>query len=142
MAVLHFFTLPEFTGELSEGDLVRVEGLVRVVNNKGAVVGHRIAEVHARALHNDDLLTFMLPVGSVQTIHGEPVEDDKAAELDRVCDEVVAAVKGYLEGGGFEVRPGLIDIGGAELVRGTWAGLPHPSPSPRGRGGLDGQAEA
>ena len=46
-----------------------------------------------------------------------------------------AAVKEYLRGRGFEARPGLIDLGAAEPVRGTWEGLTlTPDPLPEGEG--------
>ena len=121
--VLHFFTLPELADELEAGDLVRVEGAVTVRNGKTPGLGVRDARIHARAVMDGSILTYMLPVGSIQTLHGEAADNEAEELLEAEYMKAGKAVTAYLEGRGFEVRPGLIDIGGAEPVRGTWAGL-------------------
>jgi len=130
MTILHFFTLPELADDLEFGT-VRVESLVRTVLSKTSGLATRIAEVHARAevpvpegmLAAPRIMAFMLQVGQVQTLHGQPSNDEAAEVLDGELVRTEAAVKRYLRERGFEVRPGLIDIGGAEPVRGTRAGL-------------------
>ena len=71
MAVINFFTLPELADELEEGALVRVEGTVKVQAGSQPSFGVRYAQVHARAMCGENLLAYMLPVGSVNTLHGE-----------------------------------------------------------------------
>ena len=130
MTVLHFFTLPELADDLEYGT-VRVESLVQHTQSKTPGLATRIAQVHVRAeapvpegtSGEPKVLTFMLHLGHVQVLHGKPADDEAAARLDEEAERAVGAVKQYLRERGFEVRSGLIDIGSAEPVRGTWAGL-------------------
>ena len=124
--ILHFFTLPELGAELVPGSVVRVESAVQVINAKTPGLGHRQAAIHVRAADGDAVLVFMLDLGSVQTINGRPADSEAAEALDGELSKAERMIREYLQAAGFEVRPGLIDIGGADPVRGTWIGLADP----------------
>lgn len=127
--VIHFFTVPELADELEPGAVVRVESSVRETPTKTPGLAHRTASVHVRAVDNarpdshGAILTFMLHVGTVRTLHGEPVKEGQGQALEKRIEVAGDAIRWYLATRDLVILPGLIDIGGAEPVRGTWDGL-------------------
>jgi hypothetical protein len=121
--VINFFTLPELADELEPGEVVRVESAIQETPTKTPGLAHRTASVHVRAVDNGSILTFKLHVGTVQTLHGEPRDEEAAGKLESRIETALGAVRWFLATRDLMVLPGLIDIGGAEPVRGTWDGL-------------------
>lgn len=133
--VIHFFTVPELVDELMPGAIVRVESSVRETPTKTPGLAHRTASVHVRAVDNGSILSFMLHVGTIQTLNGEPVQEKDAETLERMIEVAGDAIRWYLATRDMAILPGLIDIGGAEPVRGTWDGL---EVDPDGEGAASG----
>lgn len=126
MNVIHFFDLDHFVDEVQEGTIVRLEAIfVGVQSQDVAGLGREKAEIHIRSISGASILCCMIPVGSIQTLHGEPFghDPDAPGELERRAKRARAAIQEYLKQVGLDVRPGLIDIGDAKPVSGRWAGL-------------------
>jgi hypothetical protein len=137
MIPIHFFKLEDLVAELGPGAEVRLEGTVQTNPSKVDGVAHEVAMVHVRAICEGQLLTFMGEVGAVQTLHGTALGDGKdLARLESDLRRAERAVAEYLSDHELKVRPGLIDIGGARLVQGSWMGIPDW----RENGGDDGNA--
>lgn len=134
MIVIHFFTLEDLISELKrdidgiglEGSgVVRVESTVRAVavGAQGAIENREVS-IHARAVVGSEVLAFMMRIGSVQLMHGEPFGQDGGAP-DRLDDRRLRwerRIAEALSDEGLHVRPGLIDLGGAVPVSGRWEG--------------------
>lgn len=128
MPIIHFFNLPDLAAALADSPgprEVHVESLVRT-EAASNVPGLRydIGEVHARAIDQGRILTFMLYVGRVQMLHGQPFgKEGDQDELDYRLNATEKAMASYLLEKGLLVKPGLVDIGGAQTVSGSWLGL-------------------
>jgi hypothetical protein len=133
MIVINFFKLEHLVGELTPDHVIRIEGTVRTVSTNTAGISRDIAAVHVRAIYYSAILAFMVPVGSMQRLHGEPFgPDSHADELNQRLRTAERAIAEHLTEQGFTVRPGLIDIGEAKPVEGVWVGLAEA---------LDGEGE-
>ena len=128
MIVVKLFSLEALAAEVLEalewgaGGVVRVERSTRVRQSGGiAAMERRTTSIHVRAVVGSEVLAFMLTIGSVEYLHGEPFGVDKGApgRLDDLAERWAGRITCYLEGAGLRVRPGLIDLGGAEPIPGS-----------------------
>jgi len=130
MGVIHFGDLGEMIGELLDGHTVRVE-VLDVTEGVSKDYGIRQAGigVHVRAFADEPeiVLACYVPVARLQMMSGAVLSDpgggkeaystawEKAeAEADRMRE--------YLTGLGFDVRPGVIEIGDVRPLAGGWSG--------------------
>lgn len=125
MIVINFFKLEHLVGELDAGAVVRIEGTIRAVASDTPGLHRENAAVNVRAVNHAAILSFMIPVGSINMLHGKPfgMDPDAPEKLDQRLQRAERAIAEYLADEGLTVRPGLIDIGEAQPVSGSWAGL-------------------
>ena len=105
---------------------VRVAKLTRTVSTGSvASMERRTNAIHVRAVVGHEVLAFMLRIGSVDYVHGEPfgVDEGAPARLDALSDKWAERISEYLTAQGLAVRPGLIDLGGAEPIAGDWLAM-------------------
>lgn len=123
--VVHFFSLPDLVDELAPGALVRLEKTRRAVPYESTPGFERqVYEVHARACYEGIILVWLVQVGGVEYLHGQPFGDpDAESRVEDLTVKVKDQIAKFLEDRDLEVRPGLIDLGNAKPVRGTWPGL-------------------
>jgi len=128
MGVIHFGDLEELVEELPEGHVVRVavldvsEGVSREDGIRLAGIG-----VHVRAFASDHVLACYIPTARLQMIGravlSDPGGDKQAyAQAWERAEAEGARIREYLAGRGFDVRPGVIEIGDARPLAGNWNG--------------------
>lgn len=129
MSVVHFFTVEDLVAEVLRYEVgskvVRLERMVRSRPSGTQGMASRESGLAVRALVAGDILSVWLRMGRVQTLHGEPFGPGAQVEADKLEGMAVRWEKKlaeYLESEGLTVRPGLIDLGGAEPILAGWLG--------------------
>ncbi len=124
MGIIHFADLDEMLAELSDGQIVRVS-VLDVTEGTAEKYGIRLASigVHVRAFNDDGhVLSCYIPVKRLQVIGRVPPAAQRG-EYDSAWNDAeneAARVRAYLTQRGFEVRPGVIDLGDARPMAGGW----------------------
>ena len=126
MGVIHFGDLDEMLNELQPGQTVRV-AVLDVTEQTFKKYGFRKASlgVHVRAFAGEHILSCYIPVTALQIVGGVPHrEHGQFQEYTETCDKAnsrAEQVKAYLTERGFDVRPGVIDLGNARPLPGGWS---------------------
>ncbi len=130
MGVIHFGDLDEMLNELQPGQTVRV-AVLDVTEQTFKKYGVRRAGigVHVRAFAGEHILSCCIPVTALQIVGGVPHrEHGQFQEYITAWDKANCCadqVKAYLAERGFDVRPGVIDLGNARPMVGGWAKRPQ-----------------
>ena len=128
MGVIHFADLDELIEELVEGQTVRVavldltESISKDYGIRQAGIG-----VHVRAFDGDGhVLACYVQVVCLQMIGNTALSDPGGGKPYSAAWEKAEGeagrVRKYLAGRGFDVRPGVIEIGDARPLAGDWSG--------------------
>jgi len=138
MGVIHFGDLDEMLNELQSGQTVRVAVLdvtERAFNKYG--VRRAAIGVHVRAFASEHILSYYIPVAALQIVGGVPHrEHGQFQEYSEAWDKAncrAEQVKAYLTQQGFEVRPGVIDLGNARPLAGGWSQITQAVNCSKGR---------
>lgn len=130
MNLVHFFTVEELVAEALRYDvgskIVRLERIVKSRPAGTPGLANRESGIALRALVAGEIFSLWLRMGRIQTLHGEPFGPDAEIKADLLGDRAERWEKHlaeYLTAEGLTVRPGLIDIGGAEPVPAEWLGM-------------------
>ncbi len=124
MGVIHFGDLEDLVAELETGQVVRVE-VLDITEGSNRKYGIRLAGigVHVRAFNgNGHILACYLPVKRLQMVGMRPVNDQEYEGAWEKAETEADRVRNYLTGCGFDVRPGVIEIGDVCPPAGGWNG--------------------
>ena len=126
MGVIHFAELDEMLDELQAGQTVRV-AVLDVTEQTYKKYGIRKASlgIHVRAFVGEHILSCYLPVTALQIAGGIPHREHGQFQAYTEAWDRAACyaeqVKAYLTQRGFDVRPGVIDLGNARPLPGGWS---------------------
>jgi hypothetical protein len=134
MHVIQFASLEDFMSDLALDFVSDIDGFhspVRVqalrhqeASMHGGMVQHVAFGVTARAINlRGETLSVFVPVYRVQLFGDQGQE--KEAEGWKRTSALEAAVLDTLDAMKIAYRPGIVDIGEAKLVYGTWSGRPR-----------------
>ncbi|MBU0494032.1 MAG: hypothetical protein KKB13_19455 [Chloroflexi bacterium] len=131
MPVIQFLHLEQMLLELPHMHVLRVEPLED--RDTGPQHTTRVrCGVHVRAVNHDGhVLACCVYVGTFHLLGPTCMEDPTGGALQdarQEANDLACDVSEYLESVGYDVRHGVIDIGRADVIRGSWGSLPANEP--------------
>jgi hypothetical protein len=126
LPVIHFGELDELLAEVLPHQCLRVQTLEL---KKGTADQHGVylaaIGTHVRVLTDETILCCHIRTGHTNKVGNMPLssEEQYLALWDKAEAEA-EAVRDHLRAQGLRVRPGIIDIGEARPVSGTWKNAP------------------